>query len=40
MMVGPTGKLRGTMDYGKRRSLQSDKVILVPGPPEEVAIVR
>jgi DNA invertase Pin-like site-specific DNA recombinase len=40
MMVGPTGKLRGTMDYGERKSLQSDKVILVPGPPEEVAIVR
>jgi DNA invertase Pin-like site-specific DNA recombinase len=40
MMVGPSGKLRGTMDYGERKSLQSDKQILVPGPPEEVAIVR
>jgi len=40
MMVGPKGKLRGTMDYGERKSLQSDKVILVPGPKKEVAIVR
>ncbi len=40
MMVGPTGKLRGTMDFGERKSLQSDKVILVPGPPKEVAIIR
>ena len=40
MMVAPSGTQRGTMDYGERKSLQSDKVILVPGPPEEVAIVR
>jgi len=40
IMVGPKGKLRGTMDYGERKSLQSDKVILVPGPKKEVAIVR
>ena len=40
MMVSPTGKQRGTMDSGERKSLQSDKVILVPGPPKEIAIVR
>ncbi len=40
MMVSPTGKQRGTMDSGERKSLQSDKVILVPGPPKEVATVR
>jgi DNA invertase Pin-like site-specific DNA recombinase len=40
MMISPTGKPRGTMDFGERKSLQSDKVILVPGPPEEIDIVR
>jgi DNA invertase Pin-like site-specific DNA recombinase len=40
MMINPDGKSRGTMNYGERKSLQSDKVILVPGPPKEIAIVR
>lgn len=40
MMVSQTGKQRGTMNFGERKSLQSDRVILVPGPPEEVSIVR
>jgi len=40
MMINPDGKSRGTMNYGERKSLQSDKVILVPGPPDEVAVVR
>ncbi len=40
MMINPDGQSRGMMGYGERKSLQSDKVILVPGPPEEVAVVR
>ena len=40
MMVSPTGIQRGTMSSGERKSLQSDKIILVPGPPKEIAIVR
>jgi DNA invertase Pin-like site-specific DNA recombinase len=40
MMINPDGESRGTMGHGERKSLQSNKVILVPGPPEEVAVVR
>ncbi len=40
MMVSASGKQRNTMESGERKSLQSDKVILVPGPPDEVANVR
>jgi DNA invertase Pin-like site-specific DNA recombinase len=31
---------KGTLSFGERKSLQTDRVILVPGPPQEVEIVR
>ena len=34
------GNFKGTLRRGEQKSLSTDRVILVPGPPEEVAIVR
>lgn len=40
MMVGETGAPKGVLDRGDRKSLQTDRVILVPGPEEEVSTVN
>ncbi len=34
------GRPKGLLTRGERKSLQTDRVVLVPGPSEEVAIVR
>ncbi len=34
------GNRKGILDHGERKSLQTDRVILVPGPPEEVRVIR
>lgn len=34
------GQLKGILSYRQQKSIQTDRVILVPGPPEEVEIVR
>lgn len=34
------GQLKGILDRGQQKSIQTDRVILVPGPQEEVEIVR
>jgi DNA invertase Pin-like site-specific DNA recombinase len=39
-VVDATGKPRGSVGSGERKFLQSDRVVLVPGPPEEQTIVR
>jgi DNA invertase Pin-like site-specific DNA recombinase len=39
LLVDERGQPKGLLSAGERKSLQSDRVILVPGPPEEVAIV-
>jgi len=40
MMVDEHGNVKGELHYGQCKSLQTDRVILVPGPPEEVETVR
>lgn len=40
MLVNAAGEPRGVLGAGEQKSLQTDRVILVPGPPEEVEVVR
>ncbi len=40
MLREVTGQLKGILDHGQQKSIQTDRVILVPGPQEEVEIVR
>jgi DNA invertase Pin-like site-specific DNA recombinase len=40
MLVDHTGQKKGMLKMGEHKSIQTDRVILVPGPDEEVAIVR
>jgi DNA invertase Pin-like site-specific DNA recombinase len=40
MLVNAAGEPRGVLARGQQKSLQTDRVILVPGPEDEVAVVR
>ncbi|MFZ4779176.1 MAG: recombinase family protein [Terrimicrobiaceae bacterium] len=40
MLVDQSGAHKGILKIGEHKSLQTDRVILVPGPEEELAIVR
>lgn len=40
MLVDRDGKHKGELQFGERKSIQSDHVTLVPGPPEEVITVQ
>lgn len=40
MLVDLNGAPKGILNRGEQKSLQTDRVILVPGPAEEVAVVR
>lgn len=40
MIIDKTGEPRGLMEFGQRKALQSDHMILVPGPEDEVVTVR
>ena len=40
MRIDQNGEPQGVLDRGQRKSLQTDRVILVPGPEEEVETVR
>jgi DNA invertase Pin-like site-specific DNA recombinase len=40
MLVSHTGERKGVLPRGERKGLQTDRVILVPGPDGEVAVVR
>jgi len=40
MLRDVTGQYKGILNRGEQKSIQTDRVILVPGPPEEVEIVR
>lgn len=40
MLRDVNGQLKGILDHGQQKSIQTDRVILVPGPPEEIEIVR
>jgi DNA invertase Pin-like site-specific DNA recombinase len=40
MLIGENGESKGLLAAGERKSLQGDRVVLVPGPPDEVALVQ
>ena len=40
VLVDQAGKTKGTLKFGEHKSLQTDRVVLMPGPEEEQAIVR
>jgi len=40
MLVGPDRNPKQILELGERKSIATDRVILVPGPPEEVQCVR
>jgi DNA invertase Pin-like site-specific DNA recombinase len=40
MLVGQGGERKGVLSRGEREGLQTDRVILVPGPEEELEVVR
>jgi DNA invertase Pin-like site-specific DNA recombinase len=40
MLRDVNGQQKGMLDRGVQKSIQTDRVILVPGPEEEVAIIR
>jgi DNA invertase Pin-like site-specific DNA recombinase len=40
MLCDVTGQRKGVLERGEQKSIQTDRVILVPGPQEEVEIVR
>src|SRR5882762_7707385 len=40
MLCDVTGQRKGVLARGEQKSIQTDRVILVPGPQEEVEIVR
>ncbi|MCP5080066.1 MAG: recombinase family protein [Alphaproteobacteria bacterium] len=40
MLVDAAGTHKGILERGQHKSLQTDRVILVPGPPEEVSVVN
>jgi DNA invertase Pin-like site-specific DNA recombinase len=40
MLRDVSGHQKGVLDRGEQKSIQTDRVILVPGPEEEVEIVR
>jgi DNA invertase Pin-like site-specific DNA recombinase len=40
MLVDHTGQKKGMLKMGEHKSIQTDRVILVPGPDEEVEMVR
>ena len=39
-LLDPSGARKQLLSYGERKSIVNDRVTLVPGPPEEVAIVE
>jgi DNA invertase Pin-like site-specific DNA recombinase len=40
MLCGVNGEYKGILGRRERKGLQSDRIIIVPGPPEEIEIVR
>ena len=40
MLIDQNGQHKAVLKMGEHKSLQTDRVILVPGPPEEVEIVQ
>jgi len=40
MLVSANGEAKHGLSFGERKSIATDRVILVPGPPNEVQVVR
>lgn len=40
LLVDPSRVPRQILNAGERKALSSDKVVIVPGPPEELAVIR
>src|SRR3954447_595092 len=40
LLVDATGKPKQVMANGERKALDNDKVIVIPGPPHELAVIR
>lgn len=40
MLINEQGEEKGILKHGEHKSLQTDRVILVPGPPDEVETAR
>jgi DNA invertase Pin-like site-specific DNA recombinase len=40
VLVDERGERKAELEHGQRKSLQTDRVILVPGPPDEVETIR
>jgi len=40
MLIDQNGQHKGVLKMGEQKSLQTDRVILIPGPDEEVNVVR
>src|SRR5205823_7066194 len=40
MLINMTGEPKGVLSRGEQKSLQTDRVKLVPGPEDEIRVVR
>lgn len=40
ILVDADRRVKGPLQHSERKSIQSDRVVIVPGPPNEVALVR
>ena len=40
MLIDEHGVTKGTLERGEHKSIQTDRVTLVPGPPEEIAVIQ
>lgn len=40
LLIGENGEAKGVLNPGERKSRHTDRVVLVPGPDNEVAVVR
>jgi DNA invertase Pin-like site-specific DNA recombinase len=40
LLVDQSGKPKFTLDVGEHKSIATDRVVLIPGPPNEIEIVR
>lgn len=40
LLVGPDRRPRQVLNRGEHKALSSDKVLVIPGPPEELAVIR
>jgi hypothetical protein len=40
LLLDEKGESKGELRFGEKKSIQTDRVILVPGPAEEIAVVE